>query len=186
MRTFNLIIYNVCYILKVTMSTTRVFQLVRIFISPLHKCLTVYLTYLFVVNDLKVHGMVKGERTLLQIAALHLFCVLSELLWDGLSHEDKLLLLQLPSRCLLRQCNRQVFFFCSILRPVDKAVPIRRTTRAHTNTQVIDTFVLSPCIYSRANMCSRKPATTCFLCSGDKGEVPELSLPGCFIFTPRC
>ena len=31
-----------------------------------------------------------------------------------------------------------------------------------------------------------KPETTCLLCSGDKDELPELSVPGCFNFTPRC
>ena len=72
--------------------------------------------------------------TALQLAVLHLLHMLLDLLWESLSQEDKAILLQVLTNYLLCYTNCQVFFIYSILRPVDKAVPIRRPTHTHTHT----------------------------------------------------
>lgn len=60
-----------------------------------------------------------------QLVALHLLFMLLHLLREGLSHEVKPVLLQVLISYLLLYINDQVVFFCSVLWPVDKAVPVR-------------------------------------------------------------
>lgn len=89
------------------------------------------LSDLFVLMDSikKQKGLENRKMTVLQLAVL-LFCQLPDLLWEGLSHEDKPVLIQVLASCLLYS-NVQVFLFCSILWPVDETMPIRRPTHMH-------------------------------------------------------